>query len=286
MFLEKFPHYLRLMRLDKPIGILLLLWPTLGALWFAAQGIPDISILIIFICGVILMRSAGCVINDYADRYIDLHIQRTHQRPLTSGKISNKEALLLFFLLILSAFILVLFLNTLTIILSFIALFFATLYPFTKRFTYLPQFFLGIAFSMAIPMAFAAQSNTLPLLAGLLFVANMLWTIAYDTLYAMVDKEDDLKIGVKSTAILFGQWDKGIIAGLQIAFILILVEVGISEHRHIAYYIGLITATGLFIYQHILIYQRQATACFKAFLNNHYAGMVIFIAIVVDYTMT
>ena len=211
-------HYIHLMRLEKPIGILLLLWPTLSALWIAAEGIPDPLILVVFILGVIVMRSAGCVINDYADRHIDGNVTRTINRPLVMGVITERQALTTFFILAVLAFLLVLLLNTLTMLLSIVALFLAATYPFMKRYTSLPQVYLGMAFGWAIPMAFAAQLNTVPLVAWLLFVANILWSTIYDTFYAMADRDDDRLIGVKSTAILFGDDDKMITSILQMFF--------------------------------------------------------------------
>jgi len=278
--------YVELTRLHKPVGILLLLWPTLWALWAAAEGVPDLHVLIVFVTGVVLMRSAGCVINDYADRAIDRHVERTRNRPLTSGRISSREALTLFALLSLVAFVLVLTLNRLTIYLSFGALALAMVYPFMKRYTYLPQVVLGAAFGWAIPMAFAAQTGTVPQLAWLLFVANVLWSTAYDTLYAMVDRDDDLKIGVRSTAILFAHQDRLIIAILQVLVILALVMVGLQLQRGLWFFIGLGLASGLVIYQLYLIRDRQPAACFKAFLNNNWFGAVVFAGLALDYAIT
>lgn len=277
--------YVQLMRLDKPIGIYLLLWPTLWALWFAARGFPSIKNLIIFIVGVILMRSAGCVINDFADRKIDLHVQRTKQRPLATNALTPKQAILTFGILCAVAFTLVLFTNTLTIKLSFFAVFFATLYPFMKRYTYLPQMFLGIAFSFSIPMAYAAEINTLPPIVWLLFVANLLWTTAYDTQYAMVDLEDDLKIGVKSTAILFGKHNALVIGTLQILAVLLLVAAGALAAMTWPYFLSLLVATGLIIYQQRLLKSRQKENYFKAFLNNHWLGCIVFIGIAVHFVI-
>lgn len=276
-------QYVLLMRLHRPIGIYLLLWPTLWAVWIASAGQPNWLITIVFILGVILMRSAGCVINDYADRNIDTHVQRTKQRPIASGDVSTKEALILFIILCLIAFGLVLLLNPLTIQLSFVALLLAAIYPFMKRYTHLPQVFLGAAFGWAIPMAFAAELNTIPMIAWWLFITNVLWVIVYDTMYAMVDREDDLKIGVKSTAILFGQADKLIIASLQIVVLSLLVGLGLKLAFNWAYYLGLTAATLLAFYQQWLIKDREPSLCFKAFLNNHWFGLVIFIGIVLQY---
>lgn len=284
MFLnkERLYQYYLLMRMDKPIGTWLLLWPTFWALWIAAQGIPNISFIIIFALGVFVMRSAGCVINDYADRNIDKHIERTKNRPLTSGKVSSREALLLFLACISIAFILVLFLNLYTILLSFIALFFAAVYPFMKRYTHYPQIVLGMAFSCAIPMAFAAQSNHVPLIAWELYIITILWIVSYDTMYAMADREEDLKIGVKSTAIIFADYDKLIIALLQILFTLGMFYIAWQLQAGIFFYLGIITSMGFSIYQQRLIQQREKSACFQAFLNNHWLGMVIFIGIFLD----
>ncbi len=278
--------YVELTRLHKPIGIMLLLWPTLWALWAAAEGVPDIHILIVFVTGVILMRSAGCIINDYADRNIDRHVARTRERPLTSGRISSREALSLFVVLCLMAFMLVLTLNWLTIALSFGALALAVVYPFMKRHTHLPQVVLGAAFGWAAPMAFAAQTGTVPQLAWLLFTANVLWSTAYDTMYAMVDREDDLKIGVRSTAILFADQDRVIIAILQAMVVLALVLIGAQLQRGAWYFIGLAVAAGLATYQLVLIRDREPAACFKAFLNNNWFGAVVFIGLVLDYAIS
>ncbi|EGR0365185.1 4-hydroxybenzoate octaprenyltransferase [Vibrio cholerae] len=267
--------YWQLMRMDRPIGSLLLLWPTLWALLLAAQGLPDLRVLVVFVLGVFLMRSAGCVINDYADRHVDGHVKRTSQRPLPAGLVSAKEALLLFALLAVSSFLLVLTMNTLTIQLSFIGILLAFVYPFMKRFTHLPQLVLGLAFSWSIPMAWAAQANTLPPQVWVLFLINALWTIAYDTQYAMIDRDDDVKIGIKSTAILFGRWDKRIIGLLQLATLSLLVALGQGLALGTSYYWGLQIAAGLFAYQQHLIRYRERMPCFQAFLNNNYVGMAI-----------
>ena len=275
--------FLQLMRADKPIGTLLLLWPTLWSLWIAADGIPDVSTLVVFCLGVFVMRSAGCVINDFADRKVDGFVERTKNRPLPSGRATSKEAIYLFIGLALTAFLLVITQNKLTIQLSFIGLLLAFVYPFMKRFTNLPQFVLGLAFSWSIPMAYAAQANQLSYVVWLLFIANMTWTIAYDTMYGMVDKEDDLKIGIKSTAILFGKFDKIIIAGFQLATLLILLAVGILESMSNFYYIALIIVLGLFIQQQIRIKNRDRANCFKAFLDNNYVGFTIFVGLFLTY---
>jgi len=282
-FSNRLYQYALLMRLHRPIGIYLLLWPTLWAVWIAGQGHPSLFITLIFIAGVVLMRSAGCVINDYADQDFDPHVQRTRDRPLAARRISGKEALGLFIVLCLLAFGLVLQLNYFTIALSVIALLLAAMYPFTKRYTYLPQFFLGAAYSWSIPMAFAAQLNAIPNIAWWLFIANLLWTVAYDTMYAMVDKADDLKIGVKSTAILFGHADKFIIALLQLSVFILLILIGIQANLGHFYYLGLATATLFALYQHWLIRDRDPAGCFQAFLNNHWLGATVFIGIVADY---
>lgn len=273
----------RMMRTDKPIGTLLLLWPTLWALWIATPGIPPWGILAIFIAGVWLMRAAGCVVNDYADRNIDGHVKRTAQRPMPSGEVSEKEAKILFVSLALLAFLLVLMLNTMTIVLSLAALALACSYPFMKRYTHLPQVVLGAAFGWSIPMGFAAVSESLPLSCWLLFVANICWTVAYDTAYAMVDRDDDLKIGVKSTAILFGTHDRLIIGLLQIAVIVLMAIVGWLNQLHSIYYVTLLIAAGLFIYQQRLIAGRERAACFQAFMNNNYVGMALFIGIAASF---
>lgn len=280
---DKLSAYARLMRLDRPVGNYLLLWPTLWALWCAAltQGrpIPTLSVIVVFVAGVFLMRAAGCVINDFADRKIDGQVERTKTRPLATGEVTTKEALGLFFALVTAAFCLVLTMNSLTIKLSFVGAALATLYPFTKRWTHLPQFVLGAAFGWAVPMAFAAQANSLPPLAWILFIITLLWTVAYDTMYAMVDRDDDLKIGVKSTAILFGRFDKLAIGMLQLASVLLLVWVGFTLELAWPYFAGLGVAGILALWQQWLIKDRQRDNCFKAFLNNHPFGLVVFIGL-------
>lgn len=273
------------MRLDKPIGTYLLLWPTLWALWLAAEGMPRLDLLIIFVAGVYLMRAAGCVINDFADRKVDGHVERTKQRPLATGAMSAKEALVLFFGLVIAAFILVLFTDTYTIKLSFVALLLATAYPFMKRYTHWPQLVLGMAFSWAIPMAFAAQTGSIPLIAWLTFIAAVVMTVAYDTYYAMVDRNDDLRIGVKSTAVLFGMWDRTIIAMLQLATLALMWWVGQLAQLGLFYYAGLTVMAGLFVYQFIITRERDRDACFKAFLNNHWASLALWIGLVLDYAI-
>lgn len=273
----------RLMRTDKPIGSLLLLWPTLWALWLATPGVPPLSILLVFVVGVWLMRAAGCVVNDYADRKFDGHVKRTANRPMPSGDVSEKEARILFTALVILSFLLVLTLNTMTILLSVAGLALAWVYPFMKRYTHLPQVVLGAAFGWSIPMAYAAVSETLPLSCWLLFVANICWAVVYDTQYAMVDRDDDLKIGVKSTAILFGRLDKVIIGVLQIVVLGLLLVVGLLNHLGLAYYLAMVVAAILFLYQQKLIAQRERMACFSAFLNNNYVGMALFFGMALSY---
>ncbi len=280
---ERLPQYAQLMRLDRPIGFLLLLWPTMWALLIAGNGHPDLLVLVVFVLGVVVMRSAGCVINDYADREIDPYVRRTRNRPIADGRVSPGEALKLFAFLCLIAFGLVLLLNWQTILLSFVAVALAAGYPFAKRYTHLPQVVLGAAFSMAIPMAFTAQTGEVTRVAWLLFIANLLWTTAYDTMYAMVDREDDLKIGVKSTAILFGDVDVIIIGIIQAMMFLALFLAGALVPMGAFYYMGVTVAIGLALYQQELIKERDRDNCFEAFLNNNWLGMAIFIGIVADY---
>ncbi|PSW04964.1 4-hydroxybenzoate octaprenyltransferase [Photobacterium lipolyticum] len=267
--------YWQLARFDRPIGSLLLLWPTLWALFLAADGLPDMPVLAVFVLGVIFMRAAGCVINDFADRHFDGHVKRTANRPMPSGKVSEREALGLFGLLVLVSFLLVLTMNTLTIMLSVVGLLLAAAYPFMKRYTHLPQLILGMAFGWSIPMAYAAQAGELPAAAWLLFIANILWTIAYDTQYAMVDRDDDIHVGIKSTAILFGRFDKIIIGLLQLSTLVVLIAVGQMLALNQTYYWCLLAAAALFVYQQMLIRSRERELCFKAFLNNNYVGMLI-----------
>ncbi|MEY4474728.1 MAG: 4-hydroxybenzoate octaprenyltransferase [Pseudomonadota bacterium] len=276
--------YCRLMRIDKPIGALLLLWPTLWALWLAGQGVPETSILIVFVLGVFLMRAAGCVVNDYADRHIDGFVKRTASRPLPSGVISEKESKILFVVLVLLSFSLVLTLNSMTIGLSLAALALVWVYPFMKRVTHLPQVVLGIAFSWSIPMGFAAVSEHLPLVCWLLLLANICWTVAYDTQYAMVDRDDDVKIGVKSTAILFGLHDKLIIGLLQLATLVLMGVIGWLMNLGVAFYWSILLAGALFVHQQKMIAQRERDACFRAFLNNNYVGLVLFLGIFISYS--
>ncbi|WP_336852233.1 4-hydroxybenzoate octaprenyltransferase [Pseudescherichia vulneris] len=275
--------YHRLMRTDKPIGALLLLWPTLWALWVATPGVPPLGILVVFIAGVWLMRAAGCVVNDYADRKFDGHVKRTANRPLPSGAVSEKEARNLFIVLVLLAFILVLTLNLMTILLSIAALALAWTYPFMKRYTHLPQVVLGAAFGWSIPMAFAAVSESVPLSCWLMFFANILWAVAYDTLYAMVDRDDDVKIGIKSTAILFGRHDKLIVGILQVMVLVLMAAVGWLNGLGWAFYASIAVAGALFIWQQKMIVHRDRDACFKAFLNNNYVGLALFVGLAVSY---
>ena len=271
--------YIRLMRLDKPIGSLLLLWPTYWALFLSADGWPDLDILFIFTSGVFIMRTAGCVINDFADRKIDKHIVRTQQRPLATGEISSNSALVLFGLLLLIALGLVLQTNILTIKLSLIAVLLATLYPFTKRWTNLPQLVLGAAFGMSVPMAFSAQTGVVPLTAWLVFIATLVWTLIYDTFYAMADRDEDLKIGVKSTAILFAKYDQIIITLLQILLIIMLILIGNVFDLGLIYDFSLVIISFFMIYHQFLLKKRQKEEYFKAFLNNNFIGMTAFLGI-------
>ena len=281
--MDKLRQYAQLMRLHKPIGILLLMWPTAWALWIAGEGYPDLLVVFVFAGGVVLMRSAGCVINDFADRDIDPHVTRTRNRPIAAGKVTPKEALVLCAVLCLASFGLVLLMNSLTVWLSLAGGFLAATYPFMKRYTHLPQVYLGAAFGWAVPMAFAAQTGGVPKTAWLLFVATILWATAYDTMYGMVDREDDLKIGVKSTAILFGESDRLIIGVIQVLFLLALVLSGQSAGLGGYYYFGLLLAAGLLLYQQYLIRERKPSACFQAFLNNNWVGAAVFGGIVLDY---
>ena len=282
---NKLDAYIRLMRLDKPVGIYLLLWPTLWALIMAAGGLPAIDITLIFVAGVVVMRSAGCIINDYADRKVDGAVDRTSSRPLVTGEATEKEALGLFALLIVIAFGLVLLLNWQTIALSLVALLLASSYPFMKRYTHLPQVVLGAAFGWAIPMAFMAINETVPIWGWMLFAANLSWTVAYDTMYAMVDRNDDVKIGIKSTAILFGRFDKAIIVVLQVLTLVLLAATGLLISANWPYYLALVLSAGLFVRQYFQIRQRQRNDCFKAFLENHYVGLIITLGLLANYML-
>ncbi len=277
--------YARLMRLDKPIGIFLLLWPTLWALWIAGEGRPRPWVVAVFVAGVVLMRSAGCVINDFADREFDRHVKRTADRPVTSGRVSPKEALALFVLLAGLALLLVLTLNGLTLLLSLAGAFLAASYPFTKRFTHLPQAYLGVAFGWAVPMAFAAQTGSVDPRSWWIFLAVVIWAVVYDTMYAMVDRDDDLKVGIKSTAILFGRHDRLIIGLLQLAMLAVLVKVGLAFGLGLFYWLGLGAAALLMGYHQWLIRHRDRTRCFRAFLHNQWVGAVIFAGIFLDYLL-
>jgi len=283
--MEKLKQYWLLARFHRPVGILILLWPTLWALWVAGAGKPDPLVLTVFVLGVVLMRASGCVINDYADRDFDPHVERTKQRPIAAGQVSPKEALGVFAVLCLTAFGLVLLMNRYTILLSFIGAFLAASYPFMKRYTHLPQAYLGMAFGWAVPMAFAAQTNSIPPVAWVMYWAVLLWALVYDTMYAMVDKEDDLKIGVKSTAILFGDYDRHIMGVLQLVILGLLVAVGQMAQLDWPYYLGLLIAAGLFVYQQKLIFHRDKTLCFKAFLNSNGFGLAVFAGIWLDYAI-
>lgn len=282
---QRLRQYGLLMRVDRPVGTLLLLWPTLWALWIAARGWPDALVMVVFCAGVFLMRSAGCVINDYADRDIDPHVARTKNRPLAQKRVSTKEALLLFATLALTAFALVLSMNLLTIAMSAVGVVLAATYPFMKRYTHLPQVHLGAAFGWAIPMAFAATLDAVPVTAWLLFIITVLWTTAYDTMYAMVDRKDDRKIGVKSTAILFGDADRLIVGLLQLAVLAGLVLVGVREGLTLSYYLGLAVASVLAVYQQYLIRDRDTQRCFQAFLNNNWFGAAVFVGLFAEFVL-
>jgi len=280
---DRLREYALLMRLNRPIGIFLLGWPAMWALWLSSGGQPDAAIVAIFITGVVLMRSAGCVINDYADREIDPLVKRTRDRPIAAGRVSAREALIVFMVLVICAFGLVLLLNELSIYLSVAAVISAASYPFMKRFTYIPQAFLGIAFAWAIPIAWAAQTNSVPRESWLLFIVVILWAMAYDTMYAMVDREDDMEVGVKSTAILFGEADRLIIAAIQVSVLVGLIMLGNQLEMQWPFYAGLGVAALLGLYQQYLIRDRDPQACFAAFLNNNWFGLAVFTGIVVNY---
>jgi len=285
MSAERLMDYARLMRLHRPIGILLLLWPTLWALWIAAQGRPGLHILAVFVLGVVLMRSAGCVINDYADRDFDPHVERTRDRPIAAGRVTPREALVLFAALCLIAFALVLTLNRLTILLSFAGAFLAATYPFVKRFTHLPQFYLGAAFGWGIPMAFAAQTGGIPPVGWTLFAANVCWAVAYDTAYAMVDRDDDHKVGVKSTAILFGRHDRAMVFLFHVLTLSLLAYSGALAGLGLRYYAGLVAALGFVLYQQHLMRDRTRDGCFRAFLNNNWFGAAVFAGLMLNYSL-
>jgi 4-hydroxybenzoate polyprenyltransferase len=279
---RKLALYWQLVRGDRPIGWLLLLWPTWWALWLAADGVPPLWTLFVFSAGVWLTRSAGCVINDYADRWLDPHVERTQGRPLATGAVGGREALAVFAVLMLVAFALVLTMNRLTVWLSVVGVFLAASYPYLKRYTYLPQVYLGLAFGWSIPMAFAAVQGTVPPVAWLLYCANILWTTAYDTWYAMVDRDDDLKMGSKSTAILFGEMDlvaQGVLYALAFAaFVLVGQRAGLGLY----WWLGLGVAAALVVYEFVIARTRAREACFKAFLHNHWVGAAIFAGLALD----
>ncbi len=283
---ERLADYLRLMRLHRPIGAFLLLWPTLWGIWIASEGRPDPLILLVFVAGVFLMRSAGCVINDYADRDFDPFVQRTRDRPLATGRVTPSEALVLFFALCLVSFGLVLLMNRLTVLLSVAAVALAVTYPFMKRYHHLPQVHLGVAFGWGVPMAFTAETGGWPpAVAWVLLAAVVLWAVAYDTLYAMVDREYDLRIGVKSTAILFGSADLAVVAGVHVAVLLLLVAVGRLAALRWPYYASLVVAAGLAVYQLWLARDRDPARCFRAFLHNNWLGAAVFAGIVASYAL-
>jgi 4-hydroxybenzoate polyprenyltransferase len=279
---RRLPIYWRLMRFDRPVGTLLLLWPTLAALWMAHAGLPSPRLLVVFVLGTIVMRAAGCVINDYADRELDAHVARTRDRPLATKQITDIEALLLFAVLLAIALLLVFFLNRQTQWLALAGAGIATLYPFMKRWTYLPQVVLGAAFSWGIVMAFAATGAGLPDGAWLMFIASLLWIVSYDTIYAMVDREDDLRIGIKSTAILFGNADRAMVAVLQVSTIVVLALLGLRLTYGVGYFAGLGVAAGLFVYQQKLIRDRNPARCFAAFRNNVWVGFAVFVGTVIE----
>ena len=283
---QRLRAYALLVRFHRPIGSLLLLWPALWALWLAAQGQPPWRVVLIFIAGVFLMRSAGCAINDFADRNLDGQVLRTRERPLATGLVSPREALGVFFALGLAAFLLVLLLDWKTIALSVVALGLAVLYPFMKRVTHWPQVFLGAAFGWAVPMAYTAVAGQVPLQGWLVFAAALIWALIYDTQYAMVDREDDLKAGIKSTAILFGRYDRLLIGLLQLVFLGLMAYIGLTAGRGAWYFGGLAVAAGLSAYQQYLMRDRELAACFRAFLNNNYLGLALFLGLFLDYALS
>ncbi len=282
---ERTTLYIRLTRLDRPIGILLLLWPTLWAVWLASAGHPSLLILAVFVLGTVLMRSAGCVINDYADRDIDKHVQRTRERPITSGDVSPREALYLAASLAIAALLLILPLNKPTLLLSIPAVFLAASYPFTKRFFSIPQAYLGIAFGFGIPMAYAATLGSIPPVAWVLLLANVFWCIAYDTEYAMVDRDDDIHLGVHSSALLFGRYDVLAVMACYAIALVLLALAGLMAGLGLLYFLGLVVAEGIAAYHFILIKRRERERCFKAFLHNNWFGAAIFAGIVLDYLL-
>jgi 4-hydroxybenzoate polyprenyltransferase len=282
---ERLHLYLQLTRLHRPIGILLLLWPTLWAVWIAGDGHPAWLIVFIFTLGTVLMRSAGCAINDYADRHIDLHVERTKDRPLTSGKVSERETVWLAVILALLAFALILPLNPLTWLLAFPAVFLAGSYPFTKRFFAIPQAYLGIAFGFGIPMAFAAQLGHVPPAAWVLLLANVFWSVAYDTEYAMVDRDDDIHLGIHSSALLFGSFDVAAVMSCYAITLLLLALAGVMTGSGGMFFIGLLAAAGIALHHYRLIRERKREDCFKAFLHNNWFGAAVFAGLVADYLL-
>ncbi len=281
--IDKVSAYVQLMRFDRPIGILLLLWPTLWALWIAASGFPDVKNFLVFCTGVVVMRAAGCVINDYVDRKFDGHVQRTRLRPIPAGLVTPSEALVLFSLLLLLAFLLVLTLNTNTVYLAFVAVALTLLYPLAKRFTWFPQVLLGITFGWSIPMAFSAEGQALSELTWLIYFTNLIWIIVYDTMYAMADRDDDIKIGIRSTAILFGDADKLLIGIMQVMVVIGLAIIGTELEFGWVYFSALAFTIALFAGQQMLIRKRHPENCLRAFLNNNYVGLVIFVSILIEY---
>jgi len=284
-FRQRLNAYIRLVRLDRPIGIFLLMWPALWALWLAGDGHPPWQVVVVFVLGVVLMRSAGCAINDFADRNLDGHVERTRHRPLATGEISAREAVMVFVTLALMAFGLVLTLNWQTVALSVVAVALTAIYPFMKRYTHMPQLVLGAAFGWAVPMAYTAITGNVPMEAWWLFGATLIWALIYDTQYAMVDRNDDLKVGIKSTAILFGRHDRLIIGLLQLLMLGVLAWVGWQTGRGVYFLGGLAGAALLALYQQSLIRRRERGPCFEAFLNNNYFGMVVFIGLVLDFAL-
>ena len=282
LLIQRLPLYLRLMRFDRPVGTLLLLWPTMAALWIAAAGTPKLPLIVIFTIGTVVMRAAGCVINDYADRHLDAHVARTSDRPLATKQLGETEALLLFAALLAIALVTVFFLNPLTQRLAFVGAGIATLYPFMKRWTYLPQVVLGAAFSWGIVMAFTATGGGISDTAWLMFIASVLWIVSYDTLYAMVDRDDDVRVGIKSTAILFGNADRAMVATLQASTVITLAMLGLRLDYGLAYFLGVAAAAGLFVYQQRLIRDRKPAHCFAAFRNNVWVGFAVFVGTVVE----
>lgn len=280
---QRLRHFIHLTRLHKPVGTVLLLWPALWGLWLAAEGLPDVSLLAIFIAGAFVMRAAGCAINDYADRHIDAHVERTSYRPVATGHIKPREALAVFFVLSLLGFGLVLLTNGLTVALACIGAAIIAIYPFMKRYTHLPQLVLGLAWGWSIPLAFAAQSNSLPWQLWPLVLAVVCWTVVFDTFYAMVDRDDDIRIGVKSTAVLFGRHDLKIIAALQLVTVLLLAISGMLFGLGLFFYLGVAIVALLFAHQLLSTRNRDRDACFKAFMHSRWVGVVIFAALVLDY---